>query len=301
MGCTMKWLKRIVGVLCAVIFVYFGVLAFQLWQWDQKNTENPVPLRETGNELNPRSGDLLFLLVGLDHTGDNEPTRTDTILLVRVNAEEKAITMLSIPRDSRVPVDGEYDKINHAHAYGGIEETLQTVRDFLHLDIDYYMEVDYETVKGAVDAIGGVEYTVPEGVEINLDGVQIHPGKQRFDGVKALTFLRNRATYAEGDLGRVHAQQEFLQAVLRDSMSWKNFFRFPFLLQAISANAHTNIGIFGNLGLGFDVVTGGAKHIEVHTVPGEGDYIDGISYYVPWEEETRALAAELFSPWVISE
>ena len=100
----------------------------------------------------------------------------------------------SIPRDSRVYIDGEPDKINHAHAYGGIELTIQTIRDFLGIDLDYYLEVDYQTVKAVVDAAGGVRYNVPEDAA-PVPGEVHRVGDHVLNGEETLSFLRHRQGY----------------------------------------------------------------------------------------------------------
>ena len=76
-------------------------------------------------------------------------------MLCKINSETGKVDILSIPRDSRVKVRDEFTKVNHAHAYGGIELTLKTLRDFLGLDIDYYAEINFEAVVNIVDEIGG--------------------------------------------------------------------------------------------------------------------------------------------------
>src|SRR5690554_5284168 len=101
--------------------------------------------------------EILFLLMGVDakDVKKSKGRRTDTMMLVKVNFDTGEINLLSIPRDTRVAVKGKQDKITHAHAYGGVELTMKTVRDFLNLDIDYYVKVDYQIVMDIVDEIGG--------------------------------------------------------------------------------------------------------------------------------------------------
>ena len=110
--------------------------------------------------------EYLILMVGVDQAageeGNEDFTRTDTIMLLKANVKDGTIKLLSIPRDSRVLVRNTYDKVNHAHAFGGIELTLQSLRNFLGLDIDYYVQVNYQALVNIVDAIGGVDYEVPE-------------------------------------------------------------------------------------------------------------------------------------------
>ena len=86
--------------------------------------------------------------------------------------------MLSIPRDSRVMVNGKLDKINHAHHYGGLKMAMKTTRDFLNLDIDYYVRVNFFSVKDIVDVLGGIEVDVPVQVDVAEDNIHLKPGKQ---------------------------------------------------------------------------------------------------------------------------
>ena len=106
--------------------------------------------------------ELLFLVVGLDEVTQQRWSRTDTLILVHADLATGEIHLISIPRDTRVFIDDEHgnDKINHANAYGGILKTMRTVRNFLGIDLDYYVEFDFEAVKHVVDAVGGVDVNV---------------------------------------------------------------------------------------------------------------------------------------------
>ncbi len=131
-------------------------------------------------------------------------TRTDTMMLMKVNFETGKIDLLSLPRDTRVLVRGKEDKLNHAHAYGGTSLTMATVREFLNIDLDYYVKVDYKAVKAIVEAIGGVEIDVPQRMRYSDPtadpplNINLYPGLQVLDGEGAHDFLRYRSGYKEG-------------------------------------------------------------------------------------------------------
>lgn len=224
-------LGRIVKILLLLLILSFGIAAIYLGMWDQKKKELPVPAEADGNILNPVHGDLVFLLAGVDDTGAGQPQRTDTLMLFRVNLYTGSIRGLSIPRDTRVYVNGSLDKVNHAHAYGGIELTMKTLRDFLGIDLDYYMEIDFGTVTAMIDAAGGVVYDVPEDAQ-PVEGEIFTTGKHRMMGEESLSFLRHRQGYKMGDLGRVNAQQEFMKSAMKQILSPKNFLRYPMILDA---------------------------------------------------------------------
>ena len=174
-----------------------------------------------GNNIEQRvENELLFLVLGLDSDdfsgATTEQNRTDTMILCKVNFDTGKIDILSIPRDSRVMVNGKLDKINHAHHFGGLKLAMKTTRDFLNLDIDYYVRVNFFSVKDIVDALGGVEVDVPVQVDVAEDNVHLKPGKQVLNGKQALQFARFRAGYKEGDVGRVKAQQILIKALVKE-------------------------------------------------------------------------------------
>lgn len=291
--------RLLIGILLFLL-VIFIVCAVYLFQWEQTKKENLVVDQDLGNTLRDPKGDLLFLLVGIDTTKDpKEPTRTDTIMLVRIDARDHMTYVLSIPRDTRCSVEGSLDKINHAHAYGGMEETLQTVRLFLGVDVDYYIEATYDLVAAVIDAAGGVEYEVPEGVAFDWSEEPITAGRRHFNGNEAIGYLRHRDSYPEGDLGRVAAQQAFLKTALSQVLAPGNVLRYPLILKAGLDNVHTNLSALENLGNVWALSQMKAEDISFATLPGTPEYIDGVSYYLPDSEGTLSLVNDWFAPFVM--
>lgn len=295
----MRLIFRLLSFIVSVLIIGLVALLVFLGLWDQKKEDLPVIAQEEGNINNSIEDELLFLLVGVDDTGEDSPKRTDTLMVFRVQFDKGRITALSIPRDTRCPVEGNYDKVNHAYAYGGIELTMQTLRDYLGLDLDYYMVVDYKTVTAMIDAGGGVDYAVPEDL-VPLDWEVFRAGKQHMDGEKALSFLRHRNSYPEGDLGRVVAQQAFIKEAMGQIFALKNFYRYPFILYAFTENAKTNIKALPLISQILSISRFKFDEIGWNTLPGQGEYIDGISYYRPDEERLPIIMEELFSPYLLN-
>lgn len=291
-------LGRLFRLLLLLLIVAILFLVGYLFLWDKEKENLPIPSAEEGNTLAPIHDDLLVLMAGVDDTGAGEPQRTDTLLLLRFAFGEGRLIGLSIPRDSRVYIDGEPDKINHAHAYGGIELTIQTIRDFLGIDLDYYLEVDYQTVKAVVDAAGGVRYNVPEDAA-PVPGEVHRVGDHVLNGEETLSFLRHRQGYVNGDIDRVKAQQAFVRETAKQVASPLRFYRYPFVLHALRINAKTNLPALPLLPKAPGVLFSGLSNMELHTLPGEGDMIDGVSYYLVDEEETLSMVQELFAPFLL--
>lgn len=215
---------------------------------------------------------LYILVLGADARPGQTRARSDTIILARVDLESKTVSMLSIPRDSRVPVEGHgLDKINHAHAYGGPALAIKTVKDYTGLPVNHYIDVNFEGFVAVVDALGGV----------TVDGT-------RMDSTEALAFVRSRQ-YADGDFTRVKNQQKFLVAFAREAVKPQNFTRLPSIAEEVAGNVTTDMTIPQLLSLAREM-----KHIDDadvtgYTVPGTTAMIDGISYVIPAAEQADAL------------
>lgn len=289
LGRLAKGVLILLVVLLVVTIIYFAL-------WQRETRELPVPEAEAGNTLGSVRRDVLVLLAGVDDTGSGDPQRTDTLMLLRYTAHNGKFVGLSIPRDTRVVIQGEKDKINHAYAYGGIDLTMRTIRHFLGIDLDYYFIVDYETVRAVVDAMGGVRYDVP--AEITpMEAEQFTTGEHVLDGEEALVFLRHRNSYVMGDIGRVNAQQDFIKTMAQQLLSPAKLLRYPFVLQAIRNHAVTNLPVLTLLKMAPSFLIKG-QDLRMETIPGEGEMIEGVSYYIADPEATLDLVDQLFSIYV---
>lgn len=247
--------------------------------------------------------ELLFLVLGMDsddfsgHT--TEKNRTDTMILAKVNFDNGKVDILSIPRDSRVLINGGFDKINHAHHFGGLKLAMKTTREFLNLDIDYYVKVNFFSVKDIVDVLGGVEVDVPVRVDVNEDNVHLNPGVQVLNGKQALQFARFRAGYAEGDLGRVKAQQLLVKALLKELTKPKNIVKMPQILEVVKKTVSTNIPFSTIAKLALKVKNLSPEKMSSKIVPGEPAYINNISYYVPNGKELNTIVRGEFKDYIL--
>jgi LCP family protein required for cell wall assembly len=251
--------------------------------------------------------ELFFLLLGVDQNdGESSSfTRTDTMMLVKVDFEKNTIDLLSLPRDSRVKVEGVYTKLNHAHSIGGIRLTMDSIRDWLNIDLDYFVEVDFEAVVNMVDAIGGIHYDVPDiGMDYQYERQDsqvdyISPGPQKLDGEQALGYLRYRKGYVQGDIGRVEAQQQFLKSVVEQIFKGAGIQQLPAYIKTVMGDVRTNIPWDEMIGLAGRVNELRGVEMTTHTVPGEGVYIDGISYYEVDAHKTERLIEDLLPNYVL--
>lgn len=283
------------------ILVSKNVETVKAEQTPDNNREEELEEEEEEEEELPEVKDeLLFLMLGVDSKDLDKHTnvRTDTMILTKVNFDTGEINLLSIPRDTRTEVRGRLDKINHAHSYGGIDLTLETVRDFLDIELDYYVKVNYAAVEEVVDKIGGVEIDVPRRMKYSDPTadpplyIDLNKGEQTLDGDKSLQYLRFRS-YRDGDIGRVAAQQLFVKEFVSQTFSFRNIFKIPSLIKTYYDYVDTNIPMTTILkGATFkkDDVT---ENLEADIIPGEARMINGISYYVYYEQATEELAEDI--------
>ncbi|WP_234818511.1 LCP family protein, partial [Mycolicibacterium diernhoferi] len=153
--------------------------------------------------------------------GDTGNGRTDTLLLLHIGAPFSGTqpTLVSLPRDSYVPIPGYgEDKINAAYAFGGAPLLVQTVEQATGLRLDHYAEIGFGGFAALVDAVGGVTMCPAEPISDPLAGIDLPAGCQELDGRNALGFVRSRAT-ARADLDRMTNQRSFMSALLKRATS----------------------------------------------------------------------------------
>jgi LCP family protein required for cell wall assembly len=229
-------LVMVVALICA------GTLGGALWMESALHRE-PVLTDYAGRPASGRGS--TWLLVGSDSRqgltveqqralatgGDTGNGRTDTMLLVHVPAfgSRNPTTMVSIPRDSYVPIPGYgRDKINAAFATGGPRLLVQTVEQATGLRLDHYAEVGFSGFADLVDALGGVTICPTASINDPLAGIDLPAGCQNLDGADALGYVRSRDT-PRADLDRMVNQRQFMSAVLHRAASpavWCNPWRW---------------------------------------------------------------------------
>ena len=230
-----------------------------------------------------------ILIMGIeDYATDGQNGRTDSLMLATVNPNSKKISLMSIPRDSRVKIVGKNkeDKINAAHAYGGEKMAIDTVEGFLKVPVDHYIKIDFKGFKGIVDAVGGITVDVPFDFEerSDIDYYKLIPfkqGKQNLNGEEALAYVRMRKQDPNGDYGRAARQRQVLAAVAQKLNSASTVFKIKDLTTVVGKYIKTDIPISDGLALyskisGFDPST-----IQTLKLEGEDKKIGGIYYFLP--------------------
>ena len=215
----------------------------------RKSSTSKVETASTGKSI---TEPFTILLMGIDSTDEvltkNAIANGDTLILITFNPKTLNATMLSIPRDSYVPIacwSGKPEnKITHAAAYGN-DCMINTIQDYFDVNIDYYAKINFKGLVKLVDAVGGVEVDVPK--ELCTDDssrggqVCIHEGHQTLNGEQALVFARNRKQLADGDFGRAKHQQEIIMALVNKMKDINDLKTFMSILDTVSNSLDTNL------------------------------------------------------------
>lgn len=311
--------KRIVmGVVLGLLgVVLVAGVGFALWATNYINTtnsqfrENVSPEMEQMLKEPVKAQDPFYmLLLGVDKSEDRSEAwgssdsnyRSDTIILARIDAPAQKVTLVSIPRDTLVDMgeNGER-KINDAYALGGGAYMLEVVEDFADVEISAYAEVDFEQFTSIVDAIGGVEVTLPIAVSDVLANVDLPAGTQIIDGAQALGLCRARHAYDEyggGDFYRAANQRMVIGAIVKKVLTLDPVS----MVSAVSSLAEsvtvypltvTDIVSLAMQFQNFDVDTS----FYSGQTPTISEYINNIWYELPdedaWDEMMRRVEAGL--------
>ncbi|PAB60861.1 LCP family protein [Anaeromicrobium sediminis] len=244
-----------------------------------------------------------ILAVGVDakNLKNSQKARTDTMMLASIDTDTKEISVISIPRDSRVVIRGrsKKDKINHAHVYGGMELTKKAVKDLLGVPIDYYVKINYEGLGKVVDTLGGIEVDVPMNMKYYDPyadpplRINIKKGKQVLDGDKAMQFVRFRKGYKNQDLGRIQAQQMFINAIIKKVKSPSIIVKFPRLIKTFSSYVDTDMPLSTMTYLAIMAKDFDLGSIQMTTIPGDVKTINGVSYFIPDLDGVKELVNRL--------
>ena len=238
-----------------------------------------------------------IVVMGVDER-DEDAGRSDTLFVVMLDPKSNNISLLSVPRDTMVRIPGRgWDKVNHAFAYGGHKLTQQTVEEFLGVQINNYVVVDFKGFKGLVDAIGGIDINVEKDMyyEDPYDNlvIDLQRGRQHLDGAKAIQYVRYRDE--EGDIGRIKRQQHFMAAIYEKVTSTEILTKVPGLVKELVTMIKTDIPITDMIKLAkaMNKTMKDQKGLNMAMVPGEPVYIDEVSYWVPDMTDLRAMMVEM--------
>lgn len=234
---------------------------------------------------------------------DNDAGGSDTNMLVRFDAENKKIDVVSLPRDTLM---SNGHKLNSSYNNGGTEKLRSNIEDMLGVPVDFYVSVDLKGFIALIDQIGGVEFDVP--CDMNYDDpyqdLHIHfkAGLQKLNGQQAMEVVRfrhnndNTGYGGRQDLGRIGTQQAFLKTVAQKLMKLENV---PAMAETFLKYVKTDLTLGNLMWLANRALSmGGTDAISFATLPGDGSgWYKGMSVYALDPEQVLEMTNSMLNPY----
>lgn len=222
------------------------------------------------DDIKPLEEDTISVLCcGVDNTQE----LTDVIMYALFNTKTGEVNVLRIPRDTFVGSEFPTGKINAIYGHPEDGKTgIQTLEDYLkdnwNLDIDYYATIDLASVRDIVDDMGGVTMDIQQEIDY-LPGKTLYPGEQTLTGEQAEWIIRYRAGYANGDLGRIDAQTQFIFACIDRVHELGRLKCIPLVVQHYG-DIETDMPLDKMLSVASALFELDTDNIQMHVVPGTG-------------------------------
>lgn len=292
--------KIAIGIAAALLLIFAGVGTAAALYINSINSalsfEDEGEARELKEALVPVQNEddsFYVMLLGSDARGD-EASRSDVNILLRVDPTKGQLTMVSIPRDTKVEIEGYgTQKINAAYAYGGASLAVETVSDFAGVSISHYAEIHFDELISLIDTLGGVEVEVPVAIHDENAGGSIEAGLQLLNGEQALVFARSRA-YEDGDFTRTSNQRILLQAII-DKVLAMPATQLPGTIQSLAQCVTTDYNVNDIVALAQKFQSSGSLTMYSGMVPSSTAMIDGVSYVITdeaaWAEMMQVVDA----------
>lgn len=244
-------------VVLLLILIGVGIYIFNLYNtFDEGVSNSYEPTDRERSDLREEDASVddsfTVLILGTDENesraekdnleGDN--FRTDSMILATFDKNEDDVKLVNIPRDtiSYIESVGYFDKINHAHMYGGPSGSMESVESLLNVPVDYYVRINMAGVVDIVDSVGGVEFDVPfdmnEPDQNDTGRIELEAGVQELSGEEALAVVRSRRV--DSDLGRGNRQIELVEAVLNKVKSSGGLNKIDDLINVVADNTRHN-------------------------------------------------------------
>lgn len=252
------------------------------------NVDEPLPV-EQSKEIYGIPDVQNILVVGSDSRSTGDIGRSDVLMVMQIDKEDKKVRLVSIPRDTRVVIadEGYHDKINHAFGKG-IDTTVKTVENFLDTSISGYVQFDFKSFVNLIDKLGGVNVESKMAFKEkdsndNPYSVSIKEGTQLLDGEQALAYARMRKQDTEGDIGRGKRQQEVLESVTHQLLNPLSLASTVDMLPELAKDIVTSytydqiiemVNYYGTTAWSF----------ETDHISGEGAMIEGVYYHQPYDK-----------------
>lgn len=267
----------------------------------EKFLTTPVNSGATETTIEPPNAQNILLIGSDNREAEGDPYgRSDTLMLVHIDPDQNFVSVLSIPRDLRVEIPGYgRQKINAAYALKGAEKAIETVQSVTGVDLDHYVNVDFDAFRQLTTELEGIYVDVDRRYYYPGDDyeiINIWPGYQALAGENALDYVRFRHD-GNNDFGRIQRQQRFLRAAKDQVSKWDAALKIPALVDVLARNVTTDMDdtaqILSLAVWGMRLQGGRVKQVELSVTT---DTIGGASYVIASDAAMREAVRDLMDP-----
>ncbi len=224
-------------------------------------------------EQEKRSQVINIAVFGIDKNGDETDGRSDAMKILSLDTKNNEAKITSLQRDTLIYIPGvkqDFEKLNHAYAYGGAKLALQTINYNFDLDLTRYVAFNFEAVEHVIDAMGGIELEIYEN-EVPFIAEVSHSGYQHLDGKQALGYMRLR--YSDNDYVRMDRQTAVMKAMF-SKLSTLDYSQLLDLVNECLPYIETNISTNEILSLGMKALKVDLGNIQSYQIPrGSGETV----------------------------
>lgn len=218
-----KW-KRITGIVIGLVFVlaistvtYYLGATYAMMNKISENDNFSNASTHAGSDIDLTTEPFNVYLTGIDRwAGEEDLDRSDVNMILTIHPVTKKILLTSIPRDTYVKLHTaqQMDKLTHTGVYG-VDETINTVEDWLGVDLNYYVKLNFSAMRGIINAIGGIDVYSPVAFDSDISDCSYVKGWNHLNGKEALYFARERHAFEGQDAVRVENQQRVVKAIIK--------------------------------------------------------------------------------------
>ena len=253
----MKKIIWTIVIVLVLVLIGAGIYIYSLYNtFDEGVSSSYEPVDRERSDLREEDATVedsfTVLILGTDENKSRaekenlggDDFRTDSMILATFDKNSDDVKLVNIPRDTLAYIETEeyFDKINHAHMYGGPSASMNAVESLLNVPVDYYVRINMAGVVDIVDSVGGIEFDVPfdmnEPDQYDTGRIILEEGVQELDGEEALAVVRSRRV--DSDLGRGNRQMELVEAVLNKVKSSGGLTKIDDLIKVVADNTRHN-------------------------------------------------------------
>ena len=312
-----KWTKRLLLFILVLLFItsVYGVFVFYKTksaldnaQVDLNREGDKSELREEAVKIGRDPISILLLGVEKYSTGGKDG-RADTQIVMTLNPNTNEMTMVTIPRDTRVNIEnaGDYSgihKINAAYTYGSMTgygaEKLQveTIENLLNIPIDKFVAIGFDGFRDIIDTIDGVDIDIKEGFwEKNIynhdEKIYFSPGQAHLNGEEALAFVRMRLRDVNSIYSRDERQRQLIEALIKQIISTGTIFKVDKITNILGENIETDLSAEEIYVLQQQYSKMNKSSIKTIEIAGQDQYVNGGSYFIPEESGLEEVGQQL--------